>query len=217
MVFFSKKIAEYWIGKASQHLKDGQPEKALAAVSHLLKFKEKKDEESQGIYGIATFFSGLAYVNLRDWANARYWLTKMEALNPPNKKWLEDLRNAVEKLEAESKEHCDIAIETMKTSLGKEGELLSKGFENLNCGMNEQAIKIFIEVMENLRRSPQIGVQELEVYNQKKSMALLGLVISYSGLGQLEIAKEYLKTLDHINPNMANEFRETWRKSPPHL
>ena len=62
----------------------------------------------------------------------------------------------------------------------------------------------------------QMGAKEREEYDQKISMALLGLVLSYSGLAQLDKAKEYLEMLDRINPKMADEFRETWKKSPPH-
>jgi tetratricopeptide (TPR) repeat protein len=218
MAFFSKKIAEYWIGVTSKYLKAGEPEKALNAVSHLYKFQHKKEQESQSIYGLAAFLSGQAYVALNDWANARFWLDNCEATNPPNKKWLDDLRREVEKLEAESKKNYQTTVEIMKASWGEEGVWLGRGFDDLNRGMNDQAIKAFNEVLKSCGLpDSKMRAKELQEYDQRVFFALLGLVLAYSGLAQLDKAKEYLEILDHINPDMAEDFRETWKKSPPHI
>lgn len=220
MGFFSRKNAEYWIGVASQHLEAGEPEKALKAISRIIKvykFKPQTDEESQASLGLAAFFSGCAYVQLKDWSNARFWLDTLEAMNPPNKHWLESLRRAVEKLEAESKDGYLGAIEMIEASGGEEGVLLAKGFRKMERGLNEEAIEAFKRVLKScVLTDPQMGATERAEYDQKVSMALLGLVLSYSSLAQLHQAKEYLGMLDRINPKMAAEFRETWRKSPPH-
>jgi tetratricopeptide (TPR) repeat protein len=221
MGFFSRKNAEYWIGVTSNQLEAGEPEKALEAISKIIqlyKFKPMTDEESQASLGVAAFLSGCAYVQLKDWSNARFWLNTFEAMNPPNKKWLEDLRREVEKLEVESKEGCHTEIETLEASGDEEGVLLARGFRDIERRSNEKAIEAFIQVLKRCGiPDPQMGVTEKAEYDQKVSMALLGLVLSYSGLAQLDEAKEYLKMLDRINPKMADEFRETWRKSPPHI
>ena len=218
MGFWSRKTTHYWVGGASRYLKKREPEKALAAVSHLYKYKGKKDRDSYTAYALAAFFSGLAYVSLRDLGNARIWLNNFEEMNPPNKQWLEDLRREVEKLEAESKEGCLTAIEMLEASGGEEGVLLAKGFRNIERGSNEEAIEVFNEVLKRCGKpDPQIGVTEISEYDQKVSMALLGLVLSYLGLVQIDRAEEYLVMLDRKNPAMAEEFRKTWTKSPPHL
>jgi tetratricopeptide (TPR) repeat protein len=220
MGFWSKKNAEYWVGVASRHLEAGEPEKALKAVSRVIqvyKLKPKTDQESQAALGVAAFFSGCAYVQLKDWSNARFWLDTLEAMNPPNKKWLEDLRREVERLEAECKENYLTEIDMIEATGGEEGVLLAKGFRDMGRGSNEEAIEAFNEVLKSCGLpDPQMGVKERAEYDQKISIALLGLVLSYSGLATLDKAKEYLEMLDHINPKMADEFRETWKKSPPH-
>jgi tetratricopeptide (TPR) repeat protein len=218
MGFWSKNTGKYWMGVALQHLGDKKPEQALAAAAHLYPFKQKEDQDSQVAFGVAAFVSGCAYVQLKDWSNARMWLDIFEAMNPPNKQWLETLRTAVENLEAESKNACLGAIEMLEAFGGKEGVLLVKGFRDMERGSHEEAIEALNEVLKSCGTpDSQMGAKEREEYDQKISMALLGLVLSYSGLAQLDKAKEYLEMLGRINPKMAEEFRKTWAKSPPHI
>jgi tetratricopeptide (TPR) repeat protein len=224
MGFWLRKTTHYWVGVASRYLKEGEPEKALAAVSHLYKFKGKKDQDSYTAYTLAAFFSGLAYVALRDLGNACSWLHNFEEMNPPNKKWLEDLRQAVENLEATSREDMqrrrgayENAIETLETTGGEKGFLLGKGYKSIESLETEQAIKAFNEVLTLCGLSyPQMAVDYKSIDDEQLiyvSFALLGLVLSYSSIAQFDEAKKYLGILDRINPNMAEEFRETWRKS----
>lgn len=224
MGFWSRKTIHYWVGAASRYLKEGESEKALAAVSHLYKFKGKKDQDSYTAYALAAFFSGLAYVALRDLGNARIWLHNFEDMNPPNKQWLDDLRQAVENLEATSRENMqrrrgayENAIETLETIGGEKGFLLGKGYRSIESWETEQAIKTFNEVLNLCGLSnPQMAV-DYRINDDEQlnyvSFALLGLVLSYSSIAQFDEAKEYLAILDRINPNMAKEFRETWERS----
>lgn len=224
MGFWSRKTTHYWVGGASRYLKKREPEKALDAVSHLYKYKGKKDQDSYTAYALAAFFSGLAYVSLRDLGNARIWLHNFEEMNPPNKQWLEDLRKAVENLEASNREDMqsrqgayDAAIETLEATGGEKGFWVGRGYKSLESGMTEQAISAFNEVLNLCGLSgPQMVVKDKiegdELLNHV-SLALLGLVCSYSSLAQFDKAKEYLAILDRINPNMAEEFRKTWKRS----
>jgi len=145
-------------------------------------------------------------------------------MNPPNKQWLEDLRKAVENLEASSREDMqrrneayDISIEKLEAAGGEKGFLLGKGYRNMESGMTEKAISAFNEVLNLCGLSgPQMAVKdkiEGDEHLNHASLALLGLVCSYSSLAQFDKAKEYLKILDHINPIMATEFKDTWKRS----
>ena len=119
------------------------------------------------------------------------------------------------------------AIEKLEETGGEEGIWLSRGFKNLERGMQEQAINAFNEVL-NLcgLANPKMAIMHWGVRFKDKierdghldqvSLALLGFVLSYSALAQFDEAKEYLGILERINPNMAEEFRKTWRESPPH-
>ena len=116
---------------------------------------------------------------------------------------------ALLKSEEKKKEGFHVAIEQMEALGGKEGILLSRGFRSLENNVHEEAIKAFDAVL-NLH-SPGMKSMDSEAF---VSFALLGLICSYSGINQIDKAKEYLEILDRINPDMAAEFRETWRKSP---
>jgi len=220
MAFWSRKTSHYWIGAASRFLKDGQPEKVLAAVSHLYKYRGKKDQDSQAAYGLAVFFSGMAYVALSQVANARIWLIIFENLNPPNKDLLEILRKAVKNLEASMqirKKAHDDAIETLEKTGGEKGFWLGKGYKSIERGMTDQAIEAFNKVLNlcsisNPKKIVRDKIDDGEQLNYV-SLALLGLVLSYSAVARFDDGKEYLVILDRINPIMANEFRETWKRS----
>ena len=132
--------------------------------------------------------------------------------------WFKDLLSQMQnkpdleawlKSEEKKKEGFHVAIEQMEALGSKEGILLARGFRSLENNMHEEAIKAFDEVLS--LHSLGMKSKDSEAF---VSFALLGLICSYSGINQIDKAKEYLEILDRINADMAEEFRETWRKSP---
>jgi len=224
---------QYWLGEGMKHIKEMKPNEAISAFAHVIDFKpnDPNDPEWQSAYGMAIWWSGIAYVALGRFEMAWSCLRIVETLDPPNKELVKDLRAAIEKAEAlrkedilKRKEASDAAIELVEATGGEKGFWLGKGYKSIESGKIEQAINAFNEVL-NLcgLADPKMAVIHWGVRFKDKierdgqlnnvSLALLGLVLSYSSLAQFDEAKEYLGILARINPNMAEDFRETWRKS----
>jgi tetratricopeptide (TPR) repeat protein len=224
---------QYWLGEGMKHIKEMKPNEAISAFAHVIDFKPKdpNDPEWQSAYGMAIWWSGIAYIGLGRFEMARSCLRIVETLDPPNKELVKDLRAAIEKAETlrredmlKRKEASDAAIEMVEATGGEKGFWLGKGYKSIESGMFEQAINAFNEVLKLCGLTdPKIEVMHWGMRFKDKierdgqldhvSLALLGLVLSYSSIAQLDEAKEYLGILDRINPKMAEDFRETWKKS----
>jgi tetratricopeptide (TPR) repeat protein len=220
-IFWPKKARQYWLGEGMRYIKEKKPKKALVVLNKVLNIKPKdpEDQDWKATYCVATYYLGLAYVGLGNYYLARQCLTITEKLNPHNNKLVDDLRETIEmaerireERELPRKQAFYAALEKEELKSG-EGVLIARGYREMESTSLEQAIKTFNEVLILQPADYQMKGKDNE---EHVSLALLGLVLSYSGLGQFDNAKEYLGILERINPDMAEEFRETWRKSPPH-
>lgn len=217
---------QYWLGEGMRYIKEMKPKEAISAFAHIIDYKPKNpnDPEWQSVYCMATWWSGIAYVGLGRFEMARSCLRIVETIDPPNKELVKDLREAIEKAEALRKEDIvrrkaasDKAIEMFEATGGEKGFWLGKGYKSIENGMTDQAIEAFNKVLNLCGLSnPKMAIKDkIEGDEQLNyvSLALLGLVLSYSSLARFDEGKEYLGILDRINPLMAEEFRETWKRS----
>lgn len=79
---------------------------AISAFSHVINFipKDPNDPDWQAAYSMANWWSGISYVVLGDFEMARSCLRNVESLDPPIEDLVKDLRAAIERAEALSRE-----------------------------------------------------------------------------------------------------------------